>query len=256
MANQRGIVNSSPRGADRLEFPSVSEVAAQLDHVSKKLRSDERPMAAALVDAAVEMSGATWGTITIREDNRYRSLVVSDERALELDLLQYAVGSGPCLDAIEHDSTYMVSELFEETRWPEYAAGASSLGVRSIYSQPLHLLDDDFSVASLNLYSDMPAAFDERAETGEAAVVATFAALGSSIVLSKTKADHLEKALLTNREIAMAIGILMGRHTLSHDAALNLMRLASQHTNKKMIAIAQEVITTGELALQRPEHSR
>ena len=232
-------------------FLSLVEVATQLDILAQRLRAAEKPMANALVDAAIEMAGAQWGTITLQDGDEFTSLVVSDDFSHKLDLLQYAVGSGPCLDAIRHNTAFMVPDVREDTRWPEYSAGAASLGVRSIFAEPLHLLDEDRTIASLNLYSDITDAFRDRESSGEAAVVSTFAAMGTSIALSQSKAEQLENALRTNREIAMAMGVLMGRHSISREAALNLMRLASQHTNLKMSAIADEVITTGELPMAR-----
>lgn len=232
-------------------FLSVVEVATQLDLMAQRLRAAEKPMANALVDAAIEMAGAQWGTITLQDGTDFKSLVVSDEFSLKLDLLQYAVGSGPCLDAIRHDTAFMVPDLDRDDRWPEYTAAARSMGVRSIFAQPLHLMDEERTIASLNLYSDVEDAFRDRESSGEAAVISTFAAMGTSIALSQSRAEQLENALRTNREIAMAMGVLMGRHSISRDAALNLMRLTSQNMNLKMSAIADQIITTGELPMAR-----
>ena len=238
-------------GSELDGFLTFAEVAAQFDQLSNRLRATEKPLANALVEAAIEMAGAQWGTITLQDGDQFRSLVVSDDFSLQLDLLQYAFGSGPCLDAIKHDTPFMVPDLRHENRWPEYTASARKLGVRSIFAQPLHLMDQDRTIASLNLYSDTEDAFRDRANSGEAAVVSTFAAMGTSIALSQSKAEQLENALRTNREIAMAMGVLMGRHSISRDAALNLMRLASQNSNLKMSVIADEIITTGELPMAR-----
>ncbi|HSO69410.1 MAG TPA: GAF and ANTAR domain-containing protein [Arachnia sp.] len=232
-------------------FLTFAEVAAQFDQLADRLRATEKPLANALVEAAIEMAGAQWGTITVQDGDQFRSLVVSDDFSLRLDLLQYAFDTGPCLDAIRHDTPYMVADLRHEDRWPEYIASALSMGVRSIFAQPLHLMDQERTIASLNLYSDTEDAFRDRANTGEAAVVSTFASMGTSIALSQSKAEQLESALRTNREIAMAMGVLMGRHSISRDAAFNLMRLASHHSNLKMSAIADEIITTGELPMGR-----
>lgn len=246
VADRSGLDGPEPDG-----FLTFAEVAAQFDQLADRLRATEKPLANALVEAAVERAGAQWGTITLQDGDQFRSLVVSDDFSLQLDLLQYAVGSGPCLDAIKHDSPFMVPDLRHETRWPEYTASALSMGVRSIFAHPLHLVDHDRTIASLNLYSDTADAFRDRANSGEAAVVSTFAAMGTSIALSQSKADQLEDALRTNREIAMAMGVLMGRHSISRDSALSLMRLASQHSNQKISVIADEIIATGELPMGR-----
>ena len=54
-------------------------------------------------------------------------------------------------------------------------------------------------------------------------------------------------ASASNRQIAMAIGILMKAHQSTPEDALALLRISSQHSNRKMAEIAANVVATGEL---------
>jgi len=63
------------------------------------------------------------------------------------------------------------------------------------------------------------------------------------------KATNLHRALETNREIGAAMGILMARHQLTSDQAFDLLRRTSQRAHRKIVAIAVDVIETGELEL-------
>jgi hypothetical protein len=62
-----------------------------------------------------------------------------------------------------------------------------------------------------------------------------------------TRAANLEEALATNREIGQAIGILMATHHVTAEQAFEQLRTASQHTHRKLRAIAADVAETGAL---------
>ena len=59
--------------------------------------------------------------------------------------------------------------------------------------------------------------------------------------------EHLRTALVTNRGIAMAVGILMARRGLTEDEAFDVLRDRSQQENRKVRDIADEVVYTGDL---------
>lgn len=65
-------------------------------------------------------------------------------------------------------------------------------------------------------------------------------------------AANLQTALRTSRQIGAAIGILMATHKITDDAAFDLMRTASQRTNRKLRDIAEEVMQTGWLDQVHP----
>lgn len=228
----------------------LHRVAAQLDELTGRLRDlGDKPMARAVAEAAMELvPGAKWCSITVRENGRYRSLAVTDEHAELIDRVQYEVGSGPCLDAIMKDRIQVVNDLQGDNRWEAYGQRALPLGVRAIYAQPLHLLDGDATRAGLNVYSDRVGAFGDGTRP-VAVMLATFAALSVSMALSRSRTEQLESALQTNREIGTAIGILMEAHGITRENAFNLMRMMSQSTNRRIAAIAEEVIANRRLPL-------
>ena len=61
------------------------------------------------------------------------------------------------------------------------------------------------------------------------------------------RAANLEIALRSSREIGAAIGILMSRYRIATDSAFEMLRLVSQHTNRKVREVAADVVETGEL---------
>jgi len=58
---------------------------------------------------------------------------------------------------------------------------------------------------------------------------------------------HLELALQTNRQIALALGILMARRGLTLDDAFDLLRRMSQRTQRPVRELADDVVYTGDL---------
>lgn len=63
----------------------------------------------------------------------------------------------------------------------------------------------------------------------------------------RSRAANLEEALATNREIGQAIGILMATDHLTAEQAFDVLRTASQHSHRKLRAIAADVVETGTL---------
>jgi len=67
---------------------------------------------------------------------------------------------------------------------------------------------------------------------------------------ARERNEELSRALASNREIAVATGIVMS--TLrSRAGRLSLLRIASQHTGRRVADPASEVIAKGELVLPR-----
>ena len=205
-----------------------------------------------LVSVAVErVPGTRWASVSHLRAGRFTTPASTDEAARHADELQYEVGSGPCVDAALDDSVYVTRDAAADSRWPTWGQRvASEVGVRSVFAQRLHLLDGSELIASLNIYSDQPSAFDEHA-VGMGLVLATHAASILSETIAKDRAANLERALESNREIGVAMGILMHQHRLTRAQAFDLLRVASQDTNRKLADVAQDVADTGVLTIRR-----
>jgi len=78
-------------------------------------------------------------------------------------------------------------------------------------------------------------------------VLAAHAAIAVSAARQREHVEQLEEALLSSREIGMAMGVLMGRGGVSKDEAFTLLRQASQHLRRKLREVAADVVETGQL---------
>ncbi len=226
----------------------LREVAESFSQLETELESMGP---AATLDAVARMAverlpGACCASITSYAHGRFRTVAATDERARRADEIQYALGSGPCLDAIVEDTLYRPRDLRHDDRWPEYGAKVSSeLGLLSMLSYRLGHETDD-SVDGLNIYADEVAAFDERAEL-VGLMLATHGALAVALSANQLQVENLQRALASNREIGVAMGILMARHHVTRDQAFGLLRMASQNANRKLHDVALQVVDTGAL---------
>jgi ANTAR domain len=71
--------------------------------------------------------------------------------------------------------------------------------------------------------------------------------LGAAVDRQTARAANLETALASNREIGQAMGILMATHKLTSQRAFDLLRMASQNSNRKLRDVADDVIHVGDL---------
>ncbi|MGA8117803.1 MAG: GAF and ANTAR domain-containing protein [Actinocatenispora sp.] len=198
--------------------------------------------------AVRRVPGAEWASITLYRPPTFQTVAATDERARRADHVQYELGSGPCVDAIVDDVVYRPLDLRHDMRWPEFGRRAAGMGVGSMLSYRMMLQRSDHLVGGLNIYSTAVDAFtDESFDIG--LLLTTYGALALSAAEATRQVENLRRALDTNRDIGVAVGILMTRHLLARDRALDLLLLVSQDTNRKVHDLAISVAETGDLAL-------
>ena len=169
----------------------------------------------------------------------------TDDVPKQVDAIQYEVGQGPCLNAIAEHEVFLIDDLAIDERWPRFSRrAAEETGVRSMLSFRLFLEED--VLGALNLYSRKVQAFDEQGYA-VGTVLATHAAIAMRGAQERDRGDQLEQALASNREIGMAMGLLMARGLMTEDQAFAVLRRASQHHNRKLHEVAAELIETGQL---------
>ena len=199
--------------------------------------------------AVAHVAGAGSASLTLRRGSRMRTEVATDETARQADRLQRHPGCGPGTDAAFSDSVYLTGDVGSDARWPRWGhALRHELGLNSVLWQRFTLLGEPEVMAALTIYSDRRDAFDERA-AGMGLVLASHGSLLVTAALARGRAMHLLRGLQSNREIGVAIGILMQQHRISRDAAFDMLRAASQHSNRKLAEVASEVADTGTLAV-------
>lgn len=202
----------------------------------------------ALVEVSVaRVPGAQAASVSTLRRGTFATGAATDSFARHADAIQYEVGSGPCIDAALEATAYRTGNIQHDERWPEFGRRVSSLGVRSMAAYRLQLDGDDIGdVAALNLYSRVPNAFDDKAMM-MGLLLATHGGLTLRAARSSRTALHLTRALESSRLTGTAVGILMSSHRLSQQQAFDLMSVASQKSNVKLVDIATAVVAEGDL---------
>lgn len=221
-------------------------LAVHLAELARVLQSEDDPAATLerVVEGAVALiPGVQSGSISVaRRRSSIRSVAASDDLARRVDSLQDETGQGPCLDAAFEHQTVRVSDMRTESRWPDFARRAWEVGAGSMLSFQLFVEGD--TLGALNLFSAEPNAFDDESEH----VGLLFAAHAAIAYASINHQQHLNLALTTRDLIGQAKGILIERFKLSGDQAFALLVSASKATNTRLRDVADQLVTTGELA--------
>jgi GAF domain-containing protein len=179
-----------------------------------------------------------------RGKGRIVTVAATDQVPRTIDQIQYDTGEGPCLSAIREHEMFITSDLSAESRWPAFGARAvAETGVRSMLAFQLFVRDE--TLGALNLYSREPNAFDERAEAF-GAVLAAHAAVAMAAAQEHQHTDQLEHAVLTNRDIGMALGIVMTQSKVDRVQAFRMLEQGSQRLNLKLKDIAARIVSTEE----------
>jgi GAF domain-containing protein len=231
----------SQRGEDLL--------AATMADVARLLQREESMAGTldAIVRAAVErLDGMDEAGITLVHRRKPLTPAATSDLPRAVDALQYAAGEGPCLDAITEQGIFVTGDLAGETdRWPDFGPrAAQETGVLSILSFRLFVSGD--TLGALNFYSRRRDAFGEE-QRSAGSLLAAHAALAMAQTREQEQLGSLRTALDSNRRIGAAVGILMVQHGITQARAFDLLRDASQHANRKLRLIADEVVATGTL---------
>jgi transcriptional regulator with GAF, ATPase, and Fis domain len=225
-----------------------AELAVQFAAVARALQAEptvERTLARVTELAVSVIGGCDHAGITVVRRGRPETVAASDKIPARVDALQYQTRQGPCLDAITDERINRSQDLAAETRWPQFARRAVELTeVRSMLAYRLFTADD--TLGALNLYSQRPEAFDDDV-LPVGAVFAAHAAMAFANAREHEHITQLEQAVATNRRIGIAIGLLMAHRGIGSDEAFDLLRRASQLSNRKLRDIADEVVHSGDL---------
>lgn len=192
--------------------------------------------------ATETVPGCDLASITMMKRGTPTTPVANDKRALGLDETQYATGDGPCLSAIRHRGVEQVVTGADD-RWPEFTAAAAELGVRAALSVPLG--DADAVLGALNMYSTSATVFDEDARAAAclfADQVGVAAANASAYVEAYELSRQLQEAMESRAVIEQAKGILIAAQRCTAEEAFDILRRASQSQNRKLRAIAIEIV--------------
>ena len=150
------------------------------------------------------------------------------------------------LDAVARQVIFYADNLTSDDGWPAFGPRAVRAGVRGVLALPLAT---SAGSGALNLYARSPGAFGV-VDRAKGVILASLASLAPSAPYAHEDDDrrtsNLVTALTTREIIGQAPGVYMERERISGDQAFDVLRRASQHLNRKLRDVAQDLVGTDE----------
>ncbi len=238
------MATSTPQdGLDGTPRPDPSEVALRLSRVLLS----EKPLSDVLTDVATVAKAAIPEvddvSVTVIEGGRPRSVVFTSDLAVQLDERQYEAGYGPCLDAARTGSVVQVVDTSADTSYPEFSRTAVRAGVTRSLS--VGMPATGATAGGLNLYCRSGQGFDEitvATADSVAAHAAVAVANAASYARAVEQVAQMRNAMASRSVIEQAKGILMALRDLDPDEAFAELSRMSGRTNRKVRAVAQELV--------------
>ncbi|MCU4185395.1 GAF and ANTAR domain-containing protein [Acidiferrimicrobium sp. IK] len=171
----------------------------------------------------------------------YATIEASSSAARKIDEVQYRDGGGPCVAAIETGAEQTLA--LPSGMWSAFSEAAGAAGICSVWSLPLATRPE--APGSLNLYSMTGEPWRDRgAQTARLLALMASAALGSAEELADARESNanLREALQTRTVIGQAQGVLMSRQGVPGEEAFDILRRASQRSNRKLRDVAAEIV--------------
>lgn len=182
------------------------------------------------------------GISLARRRRRIETPASTDALVPRCDRLQNELGEGPCLDAIFEERVIHSPDLERDERWPRWGPRVvEAEGVHSMLCVRLYTEKD--TVGGINIYSRTRQAYDED-DRDEAQALAAHIAVA---VVAAQRIQQLSTAVDSRTLIGQALGIVMERFDMDADRAFQVLSRISSHSNRKLVDIAHEVVTTRRL---------
>jgi GAF domain-containing protein len=218
----------------------IAEMARDLHNASG---ADGGAMLSRVTDFAVSaLPGADYAGVTVLLDRRrIETPATTHHYPKLLGEIQNRRGEGPSLHAALGSQPVRADDLSCDIRWPAFCLDAiAHTPVRSVMALPLFAGRQ--SLGTLDIYADLPNAFDEAAEDIGVAF-ATHAALAWDSVRRKAQ---FRKALESRDIIGQAKGMIMERYRLDANTSFELLKKMSQDSNTPLAVIAQELVAMNQ----------
>jgi GAF domain-containing protein len=215
------------------------------------------PSLARVAEAAVaSIPRCDSASVALSVEGRPATAAMSARIALELDLVQYSTGEGPCLRTMESATSMRIDLVEHDEEFPHFASGAKRLGVNAVLSLPATI--DSRAVGTLNVYS-RSGPFDETAED-IGRVLATQVAIAlvqsDQLAASQAVADRAQREADEAAEVSMATGMLVAAEECTVEQAEGLLRGAARQDEERLITIARRIIAEHDRLRQQPDEHR
>ena len=202
-----------------------------------------------VIHAATDLFPITGCGLMIADEQHDLHYVAASNRQSEvLERVQSRAGEGPCVSAFVHNRVIRADDLHDDERWPLVRETLLRHDVIAVMGVPVRV--GGVPVGTFDLFVDRPHAWDDS----EAAALQRYSdlissTLGAALAAQKAGvlAGQLQYALDYRIVIERAVGFLMARRDLGADQAFTLLRGTARSQRRKVAAVAQHLLETGDL---------
>lgn len=230
--------------AQQLPLDELSTVIARIQGLlltEEKVTNAVQFLALAAKESVTGTIGAGVSLLDAR--GRRTSSGYTDKTVELADAAQYRHGEGPCLTAWATESPVLVEDLRGDGRWPAWQAAVRHLPIRSVVSVPL--LAGKESIGALKLYAATAGAYGPSSP----GLVQLFAAPAATLIshIQASEAPHrmteaLQASLYSRDLVNRACGVLMERHGLYHQDALQQLMTTARETGSPLQDVSASIL--------------
>lgn len=198
-----------------------------------------------VTERAAELAGSSASGLLLSDENgRLQFMAASTESARIVELFQVQREEGPCQDCFRAGAAISEAELEKAThRWPHFAPRAVAAGYRSVHAFPLR--HQQTLIGALNLFDTAPRAF-AAADAHLLQALADVATIGilqeRAIKRGELLTEQLQRALNSRITIEQAKGALSQLHSITPDAAFEMLRAYSRHHHQRLTDVADALL--------------
>lgn len=196
-----------------------------------------------LADCA-ELLGAETAGVLVRVGDGLEMLAATSHRAIELELYQSQLHSGPCVETIDTGASVSVSGAEDVlARWPDFGRAMEEAGIRSVHAEPMRW--HDRVLGGMNLFWSREHVLSrEEAELARSfADICTLALMQARVENEPMViAERVRAALAGRVVIERAKGVLAETEDVEMDEAFTMLVQRSREQAAPLAAVAQEVL--------------
>jgi GAF domain-containing protein len=227
-------------GWDAIDMTNRAHISDAISHMSRAINAPNEEGSQLAVIAEVARNSMPEidhvGISVAHRNGEVETKAATSDLVRELDQLQYSLGEGPCLHAIEADPVVVVEDAGSETRWPRFMEAAVERGLRSQLGLRLYL--DEHTRGGLNLYSTSSDTID-----GETQHLAELFASHAALAMGRARVEeNLNAALASRTRIGIALGIVMERYGMDQDRAFSYLTRIASSSETKLRAVAEHIV--------------
>jgi len=165
-------------------------------------------------------------------------LAATDDRARQLEELQFALGEGPCVESSGSGRPVLEPDLrlAGPARWPQFGAAVLDAGVQAIFAFPLRV--GAIRVGVLDCYRDLPGPL----AAADLADALAYAEAATVMVLHLQNHEGLLAPVDGRAEVHQATGMIAIQLGVGLAEALLRLRAHAYSSGRTVSAIAADVV--------------